>query len=84
MLLLMIVEGSITTVIVAFLAATGVFNVYIVFVLSVSGDIIGNTIFYLIKRFDDGPTIKKTEKILKIKKSVIKKIIKNLKFTGKK
>lgn len=84
MFLLMIVEGSITTVIAAFLAASGVFNVHIVFALSVLGDIIGDIIFYLIGRFGGGPAIEKAEKVLKIKKSVTKKIYKKFELYGEK
>jgi membrane protein DedA with SNARE-associated domain len=84
MFLLMIVEGSITTVIAAFLAASGVFNIQVVFALSVLGDIIGDVIFYLIGRFGGRPAIEKAEKFLKIKKSVVERIYKKFDIYGEK
>ena len=41
-----IVEGPIITVIAAFLASAGVFNVYIVYMIAVVGDILGDGIWY--------------------------------------
>lgn len=84
MFLLMIVEGSITTVIAAFLAASGVFNIHIVFALSVLGDIIGDIIFYLIGRFGGRQSIEKAEKLLKVKKSVVERIYKKFDIYGAK
>ena len=43
---LMIIEGPIVTLIAAFLASLGVFNVYIVLILSVLGDMIGDIVLY--------------------------------------
>jgi membrane protein DedA with SNARE-associated domain len=43
---LMIIEGPVATVIAAMLAALGAFNVYVVFFLSVLGDMIGDAILY--------------------------------------
>lgn len=45
-----IVEGPIITVIAAFLASTGVFNVYIVYAIAVTGDLIGDGLWYWIAR----------------------------------
>jgi membrane-associated protein len=44
--IIMIFEGSIVTYIAAFLASTGIFNIYIVFGLSLLGNLVGDTIFY--------------------------------------
>ena len=46
MLPLMIIEGPAATIIAAMLAKLGAFNVFIVFILSVLGDIIGDVILY--------------------------------------
>lgn len=46
MLPLMIIEGPVATVIAGLMASLGAFNIFIVFVLSLIGDIIGDVIFY--------------------------------------
>lgn len=48
MLPLMILEGPVVTILAATLAALGAFNVWIVFGLSVAGDIIGDVILYAV------------------------------------
>ncbi len=47
---LMIIEGPIVTLIAAFMASMGVFNIYAVFILSVLGDILSDILFYGIGR----------------------------------
>ncbi len=47
-LLLAIVEGPIATVVASFLASVGFLNVFIVFVIAIAGDIIGDLIYYRI------------------------------------
>ena len=42
----MIIEGPVITIIASMLAKLGAFNIFIVFVLSVLGDMIGDVIFY--------------------------------------
>ncbi|MBC7503342.1 hypothetical protein H7169_00005 [Candidatus Gracilibacteria bacterium] len=51
MLILMIVEGPIVTLIAAFLASLGVFDIYLVVILGWIGDISGDFLFYSIGRF---------------------------------
>ncbi|MFH0969738.1 MAG: DedA family protein [Patescibacteria group bacterium] len=46
MLPLMIIEGPVITIIASMLAKLGAFNVFIVFILSVAGDMIGDIILY--------------------------------------
>lgn len=46
MLPLMIIEGPIATIIAATLAALGAFNVYIVLIFSIAGDMLGDIILY--------------------------------------
>jgi len=43
---LMIIEGPIVTLIAAFMASLGVFNIYFIFILSILGDVLGDVIFY--------------------------------------
>ena len=43
---LMIIEGPVTTIMAAMLASLGAFNVWVVLLLSMLGDIIGDVIFY--------------------------------------
>ncbi|MFA6300804.1 MAG: VTT domain-containing protein [Candidatus Paceibacterota bacterium] len=45
---LAIAEGPIVSVIAGFLATLGVFNIFVVYLIMVSGDIIGDAIFYYI------------------------------------
>lgn len=74
MLFLMIIEGPIVTIASAFLASMGYFNVFIVFGLSVLGDVIGDIILYFIGYFGGHSIIAKAQKFLKIKDSVIEKL----------
>ncbi|MSU44714.1 hypothetical protein EXS45_00825 [Candidatus Nomurabacteria bacterium] len=48
MILLAIVEGPIISVICGFFTTLGIFNIFLVFVVMVLGDIIGDAIFYFI------------------------------------
>ncbi|PLX20842.1 hypothetical protein C0584_03595 [Candidatus Parcubacteria bacterium] len=48
MLPLMIIEGPIVTVVAAMLSSLGAFNIYVVFVLSIMGDVVGDVIFYFL------------------------------------
>jgi membrane protein DedA with SNARE-associated domain len=47
---LMTIEGPIVTLIAAFMASMGVFNIYIIFLLSMLGDVLGDIIFYWLGR----------------------------------
>jgi membrane protein DedA with SNARE-associated domain len=46
MLPLMIIEGPVVTIIASMLAALGAFNVFVVLILSIAGDMIGDAILY--------------------------------------
>jgi len=74
MLVLMTVEGPIATLISAFLASQGYFNLGIVFILSVLGDVIGDIILYCIGFFGGSRILSKAERFLKIKESVVEKL----------
>lgn len=80
MFLVMIAEGPIITIIAAFLASLNYFNVFLVFLLSLLGDIVGDIIFYLIGYHGGSRVLEKAEKILKIKSTTVEKL-KNL-FTN--
>jgi len=74
MLLLMTLEGPIVTIIAAFLASLGYFNIFAVFGLSVLGDVLGDVILYFIGYFGGHKIIPKAQRFLKIKDSVIEKL----------
>lgn len=74
MLLLMIIEGPITTLVAAFLASLGYFNIILVFFLSVLGDILGDIVLYAIGHWGGRKTLIKAEKILKIKASIVTRL----------
>lgn len=74
MLLFMTLEGPIVTIVSAFLASIGFFNVFAVFGLSVLGDVLGDLILYAIGYFGGGKIIEKSRKFLKIKESTVDKL----------
>lgn len=69
-----IVEGPIVTIIAAFLASTGVLNVYLVYLIAVAGDIIGDCIYYAIGRSGGYALIHKYGKYLGITEERIKAV----------
>jgi membrane protein DedA with SNARE-associated domain len=66
MFLLMILEGPIVTIIAAFLSSLGYFNIFIVFGLSITGDVVGDIILYNIGYFGGQRILPRVEKFLKI------------------
>jgi membrane protein DedA with SNARE-associated domain len=74
MLLVMIIEGPIMTILAAFTAKLGFFNVYVVFLLSILGDVIGDAILYYIGYSGGAKTLEKAERVLKIKPAIVAKI----------
>jgi membrane protein DedA with SNARE-associated domain len=70
MFFLMIVEGPFATMIAAFLASQGFFNIGVVFLLSVAGDVV----LYYIGWVGGLKIIEKAQKFLKIKDQVIDKL----------
>jgi len=46
MLPLMIIEGPVVTLLSAMMASLGAFNIFVVFLLSIAGDLIGDVLFY--------------------------------------
>jgi len=84
MLVLMIVEGPIATILAAFAASLGFFNIYFVFILSMLGDVIGDIILYTIGYTGGAQALAKAEKILKIKPETVAKLEKLFLLHGKK
>jgi membrane protein DedA with SNARE-associated domain len=84
MLILMIVEGPIATILAAFAASLGFFNIFLVFILSILGDIIGDIILYTIGYTGGAQALAKAERILKIKPEVIARLEKLFLVHGKK
>ena len=74
MLLLMIVEGPFATIASAFLASLGYFNVFIVFGLSIMGDVVGDIILYFIGYLGGSKILPKVEKFLKISAITVEKL----------
>ncbi len=76
MLLLMIIEGPIVTLGAAFMASLGFFNVFMVLILSILGDVIGDIVLYYIGFFMKKGFLPKNRKFLK-SDSEISQVIKN-------
>lgn len=74
MFVLMFFEGPFTTMIAAFLASQGYFNVGIVFALSVAGDVLGDIGLYHIGYYGGPRIIEKAQKFLKISDIVVEKL----------
>src|SRR4030043_412852 len=74
MFVFMIFEGPFATMISAFLASQGYFNVGIVFSLSVAGDVVGDIILYYIGYFGGPSILEKVQKFLKISDGVVEKL----------
>lgn len=71
---LMFFEGPFATMIAAFLASQGLFNVGIVFILSVAGDVLGDIGLYHIGYFGGPHIIEKAQKFLKVKDATVEKL----------
>lgn len=84
MLILMIIEGPIATMLAAFSASLGFFNVYAVLLLSITGDIIGDIILYSIGYTGGSRALEKWEKRLKVKPAILEKIERLFAKHGKK
>lgn len=84
MLILMTVEGPIATILAAFAASLGFFNIFIVFGLSMLGDILGDIILYIIGYTGGAQILAKAERILKVKPEIVAKLEKLFLLHGKK
>ncbi|HUD09147.1 MAG TPA: DedA family protein [Candidatus Saccharimonadales bacterium] len=74
MFVLMFFEGPFATMIAAFLASQGFFNIGIVFVLSVSADVLGDIGLYHIGYYGGPKIMEKAQKFLKISNATIEKL----------
>ena len=63
---LSVVEGPIVTVVAGFMSRTGVFNIYLVYITVVFGDIFGDALAYCIGRFGGPVVIGRFSRIFKI------------------
>lgn len=84
MFVIMVLEGPIATIVGSFLASLGFFNIFIILVLSVLGDILGDIILYSVGYFGGEKILKKAEKFLKISEATLEKINKLFYQHGKK
>jgi membrane protein DedA with SNARE-associated domain len=76
------IEGPITTVSGAFLSSLGDFNIFIIYILSILGDITSDIVLYCLGYFGGQPIISKAEKFLKIKKSFVTQLNERFKKNG--
>ena len=84
MFVLMVIEGPVITILGAFWASLGFFNVYLVLLLSVLGDILGDLLLYASGYYGGAKILDKARKFLKIKETTIEKIEKHFGKHGKK
>ncbi len=71
---LMIIEGPIVTLIAAFMASMGIFNIYTVLFLSVLGDMLGDIIFYGVGRWQGMLFVRKIGKYIGITEELVLKM----------
>ena len=76
--LLMVIEGPIVTSAAAFLASLGFFNIFIIFILSLLGDLVGDCLHYTIGRYGGHKLIKKYHKKFSVTKKDLNKTEHNL------
>jgi membrane protein DedA with SNARE-associated domain len=84
MLIIMIVEGPIATILGAFAASLGFFNIFIVLILSILGDILGDVILYTIGYFGGNRALTRAGKMLKIKSDTLVRLKNLFHIHGKK
>lgn len=82
MFFIMIIEGPMITIIIAFLASQGLFDILVVFSLSILGDFIGDIFFYYIGKYFGLDFIDKFGKYFRISYERFRKINKLLKKHG--
>lgn len=73
-----VIEGPMVTTAAAFAASLGYFNIYMIFLLSIFGNIVGDIIHYYLGRILRNTIIDWYIKYFKIKKPVIKKLDKKI------
>ncbi len=70
MFLIMVVEGPIITMAAAFAASLGLFNIWLIFLLSFVADVLGDVIHYIIGRFLKKSSVHKVTHFLGLSKGV--------------
>lgn len=84
MLPLMIIEGPIATIISSILSKLGAFNIFIVFILSVLGDVIGDIILYFLGYFYGMSFVRKAGKYIGITEVLVLRMEKYFEHHGRK
>jgi membrane protein DedA with SNARE-associated domain len=79
---LMIIEGPIVTILAAFLATTGMFNIYAVLLLSIIGDMVGDVLLYGAGRWWGMGFVNKIGRHIGITKELVLKMEKFFKCHG--
>lgn len=74
MFVLMFFEGPIATIVAAFLASLGYFNIFSVFILSVSADVLGDMGLYALGYYGGYKFLAKLEKFLRISPAIVGKL----------
>ncbi|MCX6707397.1 MAG: glycosyltransferase, partial [Candidatus Woesearchaeota archaeon] len=74
LLVLMLIEGPITTYTAAFAASLGLFNIYLVFILSILGNVIPDTILFFIGRLTRTSFVESILETFGMNRSRIKKM----------
>ena len=83
MFLIMVIEGPIAALAASFLASLGFFNIFIVFILSILGDLVGDIILYSLGYIGGARMLKKAEHLLHIKMGFVEKIEKHFQAHGR-
>lgn len=71
---LMIIEGPIVTILAAFMASVGIFNIWVVLILSITGDITGDILLYWIGRIWGIIFVRKIGKYIGITEKLVLKM----------
>lgn len=77
---LTIVEGTIVTVIAGFLASLGILNIFVVIVLAILADLVGDTIYYTVGRIGRGRLIEKWGHLVGLSISSVRSLEKRYKL----
>ena len=74
MFVLMVIEGPVITLISAFAASLGWFNIWIVFILSMAGDVTGDVLLYGLGYWGGHRTLEWFQKITHIQSATVEKL----------
>ena len=75
-----VIEGPIITIIAGFLASLGIFNVFVVYGLAVTGDLTGDCIYYIIGRYGRTGLISRWGRYLGITVERVEKLENHFKY----